>query len=73
MTETMVKMALEIFRAKAKMQEEYAGCGFPFEQSGQEAYESAARLMEEILCGYYGTVRQLHSDALVAAGMEVED
>ena len=73
MTEVMVKMALEIFRAKAKLQEDYEGCGFPFEQSGREAYESAARLMEEILGGYYGTVRQLQADALVAAGMEVED
>lgn len=31
MTEMMV---LEIFRAKAKTQEDYEGCGFPFEQSG---------------------------------------
>lgn len=73
MNEEMIKMALEIFRAKAKTQEDYEGCGFPFEQSGREAYESAARLMEEILGGYYGTVRQLHADALYVAGIDVED
>ena len=73
MNEAMVKMALEIFRAKAKAQEDYAGCGFPFEQSGQEAYESAARLMEEILGGHYETVRQLQADAFYAAGIETED
>lgn len=73
MNETMIKMALEIFRAKAKTQEDYEGRGFPFEQSGREAYESAARLMEEILGGYYGTVRQLHADALYNAGIESED
>ena len=73
MTEVMVKMALEIFRAKAKLQGDYEGCGFPFEQSGREAYESAARLMEEILGGYYGTIRQLQADAFYAAGIETED
>ena len=49
MNEAMIKMALETFRAKAKTQEDYEGYGFPFEQSGREAYERAAQLMEEIL------------------------
>lgn len=73
MNEAMIKMALEIFRAKAKTQEDYEGCGFPFEQSGREAYERAAQLMEEILNGSYETVRELHASALYTAGIEIED
>jgi hypothetical protein len=73
MTELMVKMALEIFRAKAETQEKYSGRGFPFEYSGREAYESAARLMEEILGGHYGAVRELHADALYDSEIEIED
>lgn len=73
MNEAMIKMALEIFRAKAKTQEDYEGRGFPFEQSGREAYERAAQLIEEILNGSYETVRELHASALYTAGIEIED
>ena len=72
MNEKMIRMAKEIFEAKAKIQSDES-FGFPVQISAAEAYENAAALMMEILEGNFEALREIHAANLCAAGFAFED